>query len=131
MGSSERILYLLKTEPELAAREIGRRSRQDILEEKRTSYGKEIVAALGRQLGWAHFKSLIPDEDSLKREFYAEMYRIEGWSTRILDKNIQSMLYERMTLSRKQKNCPSSSAGSTGSTTHTTRCATTLKPSTA
>jgi len=30
--------------------EIGRRIRQDILEEKRAAYGKEIVAALGRQL---------------------------------------------------------------------------------
>jgi hypothetical protein len=58
--------------------EIGWRIRQDILEEKRASYGKEIVAALQRQLGWTHFKSLIPTEDSLKRKFYAEMYRIEG-----------------------------------------------------
>jgi hypothetical protein len=31
--------------------EIGRRIHQDILEEKRAAYGKEIVAALGRQLG--------------------------------------------------------------------------------
>ena len=30
--------------------EIGRRIRQDILEEERAAYGKEIVAALGRQL---------------------------------------------------------------------------------
>jgi hypothetical protein len=30
--------------------EIGRRIRQDIREEKRAAYGKEIVAALGRQL---------------------------------------------------------------------------------
>jgi hypothetical protein len=30
--------------------EIGRRIRQDILEEKRAAYGKEIVAAPGRQL---------------------------------------------------------------------------------
>ena len=58
--------------------EIGWRIRQDILEEKRASYGKEIVAALRRQLGWTHFKSLIPTEDSLKRKFYAEMCRIEG-----------------------------------------------------
>jgi len=43
--------------------EIGRRIRQDILEEKRAVYGKEIVAALRRQLGWTHFKSLIPIED--------------------------------------------------------------------
>jgi hypothetical protein len=58
--------------------EIGRRIRQDIIEEKWAAYGKEIVAALRRQLGWTHFKSLIPTEDSLKRKFYAEMCRIEG-----------------------------------------------------
>jgi hypothetical protein len=60
--------------------EIGRRIRQDILEEKRAAYGKEIIAALGRQLGWTHFKSLIPIEDPLKREFYAGMcwYRNMG-----------------------------------------------------
>ncbi|MBC2744849.1 MAG: hypothetical protein HGJ93_17910 [Desulfosarcina sp.] len=39
---------------------------------------KEIVSALRRQLGWTHFKSLIPIQDSLKRKIYAEMYRIEG-----------------------------------------------------
>ena len=41
---------------------------------------REIVAALRRQLGWAHFKLLIPLKDPLEREFYAEMCRAEGWS---------------------------------------------------
>jgi len=61
----------------------------------------EIVAALRRQLGWAHFKSLIPMKDSLKRDFYAEMCRIEGWSTRTLQQKIDGMLYERTALSKK------------------------------
>jgi predicted nuclease of restriction endonuclease-like (RecB) superfamily len=62
---------------------------------------EKIVAALRRQLSWTHFKSLLPIEEPLKREFYAEMCRIEGWRTRTLDKKIQSMLYERTALSRK------------------------------
>ena len=33
---------------------------------------EEIVAALRRQLGLTHFKMLIPIQDPLKREFYAE-----------------------------------------------------------
>lgn len=61
----------------------------------------EIVAALRRQLGWAHFKALIPLKDPLKREFYAEMCRLEGWSTRALQQKIDSMLYERTALSKK------------------------------
>ena len=116
---------------------VGLRVRQDILKEKRASYGEEIVSALGRQLEvefgrgfstkslrhmirvaeafpdsaivsalrrqltWTHFKSLIYLEDPLKRNFYAEMCRIEGWNTRTLDKKIQSMLFERTALSRK------------------------------
>jgi predicted nuclease of restriction endonuclease-like (RecB) superfamily len=61
----------------------------------------EIVAALRRRLGWAHFKLLIPLKNSLQREFYAEMCRLEGWSTRELAEKIDGMLYERTALSKK------------------------------
>lgn len=60
-----------------------------------------IVATLRRQLGWSHFKSLIPIKDTLKRDFYAEMCRIERWSTRTLEKKIGGMLFERTAISRK------------------------------
>jgi predicted nuclease of restriction endonuclease-like (RecB) superfamily len=40
-------------------------------------------------------------EDELKRSFYAEMCRIETWSTRELAANIDGMLYERRALSKK------------------------------
>ena len=51
-----------------------------------------IVAALRRQLIWGHFKTLIPIADQLKRDFYAEMCRVERWSTRELRERIDSML---------------------------------------
>ncbi|MDB6071095.1 MAG: hypothetical protein JWL81_2266 [Verrucomicrobiales bacterium] len=60
-----------------------------------------IVAALLRQFGWTHFTILIPIADPLKREFYAEMCRMEGWNTRTLRAKIDSMLYERTALSKK------------------------------
>jgi uncharacterized protein DUF1016 len=44
----------------------------------------EIVSALRRSLPWSHFKQLIYMEDELKRTFYAEMFRVEGSSTRAL-----------------------------------------------
>ncbi|MBI1817105.1 MAG: DUF1016 domain-containing protein [Deltaproteobacteria bacterium] len=62
---------------------------------------EKIVAALRRQLGWTHFKAIIPMTDPLKRDFYAEMCRIERWNTRTLEKKIGSMLFERTALSRK------------------------------
>jgi hypothetical protein len=43
-----------------------------------------IVSALRRQLSWSHFKQLIYISDELKRDFYAEMCRVEGWSRRVL-----------------------------------------------
>jgi len=61
----------------------------------------EIVSALRRQLSWTHFKALIYIADDLKRTFYAEMCRIEGWSTRSLADKIDGMLYERTALSKK------------------------------
>ena len=61
----------------------------------------KIVSALLTQLGWTHFLSIIPMNDSLQRDFYAEMCRIERWSTRALQKKIGSMLFERTALSKK------------------------------
>ncbi len=42
-------------------------------------------------------------DDSLKRDFYAEMCRIERWSVRTLRSKIGGMLFERTALSKKPK----------------------------
>ena len=60
-----------------------------------------IVSAPRTQLGWTHFRQIITMDDPLKRDFYAEMCRIEKWNTRTLEKKIGSMLFERTALSRK------------------------------
>lgn len=62
---------------------------------------RKIVSALMTQLGWTHFLQIVPMDDPLKRDFYAEMCRIEGWSTRLLQQKIDGMLYERTALSKK------------------------------
>ncbi|MCA9443866.1 MAG: DUF1016 family protein [Candidatus Omnitrophica bacterium] len=61
----------------------------------------EIVYSLSRQLSWTHFRDLIYIEDSLKRDFYAEMCRVERWSTRTLRAKIRGMLFERTAISKK------------------------------
>ncbi len=116
---------------------IGKRIREEILDEKRAEYGKQIVSTLSRelkakfgsgfseknlrhmmkfsdafsdrqivstlsrQLSWSHFKEIIYQDDELKRKFYVEMCRIEGWSVRVLREKIDSMFFERTALSRK------------------------------
>ena len=62
---------------------------------------REIVVSLIRQLSWTHFIALIPLEQALQREFYAEMCRLERWSVSTLRKKIGGMLFERTTLSTK------------------------------
>ncbi len=61
----------------------------------------KIVSALRTQLGWTHFRQIIVFNDPLKRDFYAEMCRMERWSTRTLEKKIGSMLFDRTALSKK------------------------------
>ena len=62
---------------------------------------EQIVATLSRELSWSHFVDLFPIKESLKRDFYAEMCRIEKWNVRTLRKKIGSMLYERTAISKK------------------------------
>jgi predicted nuclease of restriction endonuclease-like (RecB) superfamily len=60
-----------------------------------------IIQALSVKLSWTHLRRIIYLDDPLKRDFYAEMCRIEQWNTRTLHQKIQSMLFERTALSKK------------------------------
>lgn len=62
---------------------------------------KNEVLILIKSLSWSHIKILIPVNDKLKRDFYIEMTKIEGWSTRTLQDRINSMLFERTAISKK------------------------------
>ncbi|MDF1564586.1 MAG: PDDEXK nuclease domain-containing protein [Deltaproteobacteria bacterium] len=61
----------------------------------------EIVHALRAQLGWTHLRHIIALEDPLQRQFYAELCRLERWSTRMLQARIAGMLYERTAIARR------------------------------
>ncbi|MEI7650028.1 MAG: YhcG family protein, partial [Methanomicrobiales archaeon] len=62
---------------------------------------RKIVYSLSGQLSWTHFRNIIYIEDSLAREFYIEICRLEQWSVRTLQAKIQGMLFERTALSKK------------------------------
>jgi hypothetical protein len=67
-----------------------------------TAFPEEpIVVTLSRQLSWSHFVALLPLKDALQRDYYVLMASAERWSVRTLRERIDSMLYERTTLSRK------------------------------
>ena len=62
---------------------------------------QQILHTLCAKLSWSHFRQIIYFDALLKRDFYAEMCRVEGWSVRTLRKKIDSMLYERTAISKK------------------------------
>ena len=61
----------------------------------------DIMYAARTQLTWTHLRSLMSLKDSLERQFYMEMCRIEHWDTRTLDEKIDSQLYQRPAISQR------------------------------
>jgi len=101
-GYGEQIVSALSAQLEQEfGRGFGEKNLRRMIQFAEAYPDREIVVSLLRQLGWTHFLRLIPIEDPLKRDFYAQMCRVENWSTRTLQQKIQSMLFERTALSRK------------------------------
>ena len=61
----------------------------------------KIVAPLAQQLSWSHFVIVMPIKDELQREFYLTMAASERWSKRMLQKEIDDMLFERTAIATK------------------------------
>ncbi|MDP3919183.1 MAG: PDDEXK nuclease domain-containing protein [Candidatus Omnitrophota bacterium] len=54
-------------------------------------------------LSWSHYRFLMRIQDPAKRQFYEVESRQGNWSVRQLDRQIQSLLYERTSLSRRKQ----------------------------
>ncbi len=65
-----------------------------------TFQDNSIVYTLCRQLSWSHLRMIFFMEDSLKRDFYIEMCKMDKWSVRTLRDRINSMLYEHIAISK-------------------------------
>ncbi len=62
-----------------------------------------IANALRSQLGWTHYKLLIRIDGQDKRDFYIAEAIKNNWSTRQLERQIYSNLWERLLLSNKRE----------------------------
>ena len=56
-----------------------------------------------RLLPWSHYERLIRVEDKKAREWYAKEAFNEGWSYRTLNRNINTLYYERLLMSKKKR----------------------------
>jgi len=93
--------YLIKELSHRLTNEFEKGFSEDNLERMRKFYLMyPISASLTRKLSWAHYLRLISIKNSNARNFYEIECSKERWSTRELDRQIGSMLYERLCLSR-------------------------------
>ena len=135
--TKEKIHYNLNSEMVILYWNIGKKIKEEVLENNRAEYGKEIIEDLSKklkyeygkgfsrrnlfnmikfydvfsneeivqtlsaQLSWSHFIELIRLDDLLKIKFYSTMAMNERWSVRVLKDRMNSMLYERTSLSKK------------------------------
>jgi predicted nuclease of restriction endonuclease-like (RecB) superfamily len=61
-----------------------------------------ILSALRRELTWTHYRSIMRVRDPEARQYYIKEAADNNWSTRQLDRNINTLYYERL-LSSKTK----------------------------
>ena len=63
----------------------------------------DILDAVRRELSWTHYRMLLRVEKDDARSFYEIEAANSHWSTRELDRQIGSLLFERLALSRDKK----------------------------
>ncbi len=58
---------------------------------------------LSAKLSWSHYTMLMRLDNEQARKFYLKESEVENWSVRELDRQINSLLFERLALSRDKK----------------------------
>lgn len=92
--------YLIRTLAEQLESEFGSSFSRRQLERYRQFYRMfPIVSALRTQFSWTHYKLLLPIADEDKRTFYIAEATKNLWTARQLERQINSLLYERLLLS--------------------------------
>ena len=84
--------------------DVGLKKMQTLSAISSPSMTSEILQSVSGEfpLSWSHYVRLLALGEQVKRDFYEEETRRAGWSVRQLDRQINSMLYERVALSKKK-----------------------------
>lgn len=77
--------------------------RRNVLDMRRFYLTYQKWQAVPAKLGWTHFIILLGISSDAARSFYEKQTIQENWSTRELERNIESSLFERLALSRDKK----------------------------
>jgi predicted nuclease of restriction endonuclease-like (RecB) superfamily len=97
---SELLARLSKDLQQLYGKGFGRRN---VLDMRRFYLAYQKWQAVPAKLSWSHFVTLIGISDLIARKFYEKQAINENWSYRELERQINSSLFERLSLSRNKK----------------------------
>jgi predicted nuclease of restriction endonuclease-like (RecB) superfamily len=96
--------YLLKSLANVLQPEFGSGFSIRQLERYRQFYRLfPIASALRTQFSWTHYKLLLPIENEDRREYYILESAKNTWTSRQLERQINSQLYERLLLSNDKE----------------------------
>lgn len=77
--------------------------RSNVFNFRRLYFAYPIIQTLSGLLSWSHIVALLGISDDLARTFYEKECVANRWSVRELERQINSMLFERLALSRDKK----------------------------
>src|SRR5580698_2600533 len=99
-GGSARAEYgtrLMQQSPSSLAAEFGRGFDTSNLRYMRLFYQAfPIRDALRHELSWTHYRTLLRVENEAARAWYMKEAAIQGWTTRALERQINTLYYERL-----------------------------------
>lgn len=94
------------TIPQTVSEEFKKQKQQTLSDELSSHFQKGQTQPAQfelRLLPWSHYERLIRVEDKKAREWYAKEAFEQGWSYRTLNRNINTLYYERLLMSTKKQ----------------------------
>lgn len=94
------------TIPQTVSEEFKKQKQQTLSDELSSHFQKgqtQSAQSELRLLPWSHYERLIRVEDKKAREWYAKEAFEQGWSFRTLNRNINTLYYERLLMSKKKQ----------------------------
>lgn len=70
---------------------------------ERNTNATQKVQTLSEQLSWSHYVEILKIDDSLEQQFYIKQCETEKWSVRELKRQMKSMLFHRLALSKNKQ----------------------------
>ena len=80
-------------------------NRYAVRSDLKLAYNVLKISELRKELSWTHYRLIMRVDNPIAREYYMNEAADQGWSSRVLERNINSFYYERI-LSSKEENLP-------------------------